>query len=157
MPGIYTVQLTTRNGELRDVYRQTFEIKMDPRVKMSAADLQKQHDLSLQCYTARKKCLEHLKEVRRFRSFLQSQLVSAERTAAERVGGWEKRAAKLENTAQGSTEPSFSRLNNNFASLFGILQDADRPPTSQVISAVAESLKQLEKLEKEWNELKKVI
>ncbi|MEO7923034.1 MAG: hypothetical protein ABIR30_05100 [Chitinophagaceae bacterium] len=157
MPGTYTVQLTIRNSDVQEIYKQSFEIKMDPRIKMSAAELQKQHDLSLQCYEGRKKCMEMLKEVRRFRSMLQSQLVSAERTAAERVGGWEKRAAKLENTPQGSTEPSFSRLDSAFASLFGVLQDSDRPPTAQAISAVAKAQQLLEQLVKEWSELKKVI
>ena len=46
MPGKYTVKLTV-NGE---TYTQSFTVLMDPRVKTSLKDLQRQHDLSWQCY-----------------------------------------------------------------------------------------------------------
>ncbi len=46
MPGMYRVQLTI-NGKLQE---QTIEVKMDPRVKTSLKDLQRQHDLSMICY-----------------------------------------------------------------------------------------------------------
>lgn len=54
MPGTYTVALMV-NGQR--AAEQNFIIKMDPRVKTPVAALQKQHDLSLQCYEARKKCM----------------------------------------------------------------------------------------------------
>ena len=46
MPGMYRVQLTV-NGKVQE---QTIEVKMDPRVKTSIKDLQRQHDLSMICY-----------------------------------------------------------------------------------------------------------
>ena len=46
MPGTYTARLTV-DGK---IYDQSFTVKMDPRVKTSAKDLQLQHDLSLSCY-----------------------------------------------------------------------------------------------------------
>ena len=46
MPGMYRVQLTV-NGKIQE---QTMEVKMDPRVKTSMKDLQRQHDLSMICY-----------------------------------------------------------------------------------------------------------
>jgi hypothetical protein len=50
MPGNYTVKLQV-NG---DTLSQPLIIKMDPRIKTSMADLQKQHDLSMLCYEGRK-------------------------------------------------------------------------------------------------------
>jgi photosystem II stability/assembly factor-like uncharacterized protein len=50
-PGVYTVKLTV-NGT---IYSQPLTVKMDPRVKTSAKDLQLQHDLSLDLYDLRKK------------------------------------------------------------------------------------------------------
>ncbi len=47
MPGNYVVKLTV-NGK---VYSQPLKVLMDPRVKTSTRDLQKQHDLSYQCYS----------------------------------------------------------------------------------------------------------
>jgi hypothetical protein len=49
MPGNYTVRLKV-NGQ---TFSQSLIIKMDPRIKTSAADLQKQHDLSMVCYEGR--------------------------------------------------------------------------------------------------------
>ncbi|MFM6926771.1 MAG: hypothetical protein ACKOU7_14780 [Ferruginibacter sp.] len=62
MPGVYTAKLTVDagpNGEAGrgKTYSQSFTVKMDPRVKTSAKDLQLQHDLSLTCYNYIKKCM----------------------------------------------------------------------------------------------------
>jgi hypothetical protein len=53
MPGSYTITLQA-NGK---TYTQPIEIKIDPRVKTSVQDLQKQHDLSMICYEGRKKTI----------------------------------------------------------------------------------------------------
>jgi photosystem II stability/assembly factor-like uncharacterized protein len=150
MPGIYIARLTV-DGR---VYARPFEIKMDPRIKTSRGDLQKQHDLSIQCYEGRKKCIELLKEVHAYRTMLQSQLTSASLTVAEKSGPLEKQAGQLENTITGSNEPSFSRLNNMFATLFGLLEDSDNPPTAQVVNAVVDAQKQLSVLTAKWLALK---
>jgi hypothetical protein len=51
MPGLYKVKLTA-NGQ---TIKQPLEIVMDPRVKTSLKDLQRQHDLSIICYEGKKK------------------------------------------------------------------------------------------------------
>lgn len=61
MPGIYTVRLTTGNK----VIEQVLEIKMDPRVKTSLVDLQRQHDLSKACYEARKETINKYPQIDR--------------------------------------------------------------------------------------------
>jgi len=159
MPGKYIIHLSIQasnkgRGSDGATFVSSINVKMDPRVKTSVADLQKQHDLSLQCYEGRKKCMDILKEIRQTRSMLQSQLTSAERHVAEKLGPLEKQAGELENTPQGKPDPSFSRLNSAFASLHNLLQDSDRPPTTQVIEAIAKSQEQLELLITKWNELK---
>ena len=50
-PGVYTVKLTANGSS----YSQPLTVKMDPRVKMTANDLQVQHDLSYDLYDLRKK------------------------------------------------------------------------------------------------------
>ncbi len=141
VPGTYTVKLTV-DGK---VFTQSLVIKIDPRVKTSIGELQKQHDLSLQCYEGRKKCMEVLNEIRAYRAVLKSQ---------DSLNKKDERLAALENSAPGSREPSFGRLNTNFAALQNILQDADVPPTTQTIRAVAETQKQLTELLKKWNDTK---
>ena len=150
MPGMYTARLTV-DGK---IVEQPFEIKMDPRVKTSLADLKKQHDLSLQCYEGRKKCIDLIEEIHQFRAMLRSQLTNAEIHVAEKLGPLEKAAGLLENAVQGSQEPSFSRLTNTFASIFNTLQDNDWPPTTQAIAATTEAQKQLQVLITKWNALK---
>jgi hypothetical protein len=52
MPGTYTVKLTV-NGK---AYTQPLKVRMDPRITMTTAQLQKQFDLSMQCYDGIKQC-----------------------------------------------------------------------------------------------------
>jgi hypothetical protein len=54
MPGNYTVKLTI-NGK---TISQSFSVKMDPRVKTSNTELQKQFTLSMICYEGRIKAKE---------------------------------------------------------------------------------------------------
>lgn len=51
MPGMYKVRLKV-NGQ---VMEQPMQVVMDPRVKTSVKDLQRQHDLSVICYEGKKK------------------------------------------------------------------------------------------------------
>jgi photosystem II stability/assembly factor-like uncharacterized protein len=53
LPGTYTVRMTIGGKTLE----QPLEIKMDPRVKTTLADLQRQHQLSKACYEARKQTI----------------------------------------------------------------------------------------------------
>jgi photosystem II stability/assembly factor-like uncharacterized protein len=151
MPGTYIARLTV-DGQ---VYTQSFAVKMDPRVKISVADLQKQHDLSLQCYEGRKECMKILEEIRLYRLMLRGQMTNPPVSVADELNKKDKAARELENTPQGSTDPSFGRLNSSFASIFNTLQDSDRPPTTQAIAAFNEAQKQLEELKAKWIALKK--
>ena len=54
IPGKYIAKLTVDGAERF----QTFEIKMDPRVKTTAKDLQLQHDYSVKCYEYIKACMQ---------------------------------------------------------------------------------------------------
>ena len=151
MPATYTATLTV-DGK---VYTQTFIIKMDPRVKTSSANLLQQHDLSLQCYVRRKESMKVLEDIRLYRSQLNSQLTTLSPSAIDELNKKDKLAKELEATPQGSTEPSFSRLNSGFASVFNVLQDSDMPPTTQMINAVKELNQQMIALQKKWENLKK--
>jgi hypothetical protein len=123
---------------------------MDPRVRTSVSGLQQQHDLSIQCYEGRKECMKILDDIRSYRSNLKSQVSNADELSKK-----DKIARELESTPQGSTEPSFGRLNSSFASVFNALQDSDMPPTTQLIIAVKELNEQMIIMKKKWADLKK--
>ena len=139
MPGTYTVQFNV-DGK---IFSQQLTVRMDPRVRTSVADLQKQHDLSVVCYQSEKECMDALEEIRKQKMSLTSQDSVKTRQLTE-----------LENSPQSSQAPSFGRLNGNFAALQNILQETDMPPTTQTVKAVADVQKQLADLLKKWNDLK---
>jgi photosystem II stability/assembly factor-like uncharacterized protein len=149
MPGTYVARLTV-DGK---IYIQSFIVKMDPRVKTFVADLQKQHDLSIQCYEGRKECMQVLKDITSFRNMLKEKMTNSP-AATDNLNKLDEQAKQLESAAQGSQEPGFGRLNNSFTSLFNVLQGSDMPPTSQTIAALTEAQKQLQLLRIKWTELK---
>ncbi len=62
-------------------------------------------------------------------------------------------AAKLEMNASGK-EIGLTRLSSTFASLMNVLQQSDNAPSSQVMAAIVETNKQLERLTAQWSSLK---
>lgn len=120
MPGNYIVRLTV-DGKIME---KEITVRMDPRVKTSISDLQKQHDLSLSCYEKRRSAMELLKMVSEYRLRTNPDLNNA-------------------NTPEKELEESIQRLIGGFAGLFSSLQDSDWPPTSTMVNAVAD-------LEKQW-------
>ena len=144
MPGTYTLKLTV-NGTS---YSQPLNIKMDPRVKTSAEDLKLQHDLSLAAYTNRQQCLANLKEIRGYRERIKASLQLAK--GSESLMAIDQKLGKLESTSRGSTDPSFGRLNDIYASLIGLYQESDMPVTSQGKSGAAEAQRQYEMIMSEW-------
>jgi hypothetical protein len=138
VPGNYFVKLSV-DGK---TFTQSLIVKMDPRVKISIAELQKQHDPSMVCYEGRKKCMGVLDEIRKYKV-----------TIASGDSVKNRRLTELESTPQGTQAPSFARLNNNFAELQNILQETDMPPTTQTVKAVADLQKQFNEILKKWNDL----
>jgi hypothetical protein len=130
---------------------------MDPRVKTSFADLQKQYDLSFQCYEGRKKCNEIISYIEANRKQLKSKIENASSTESEKLASLKKEAGLLENLLAGAKEPGFSKLNNTFANILDILQNTDLPPTEQAASALVETQGQLQQLIAKWNTLKAKI
>jgi hypothetical protein len=151
MPGSYTIRLQAEGK----TYSQPMVVKMDPRIKTSTADLQKQHDLSLRAYLLRKKNILILDTIQHYRAILKSNLEKTTAALPQALSATDLQLMSLENTAQGSTEPSFQRMNSALASIFNILQDSEMPPTSQLIQASTEAFHSFEGLVKKWETFKK--
>lgn len=126
MPATYTVRLTVDGN----IQQQSFNVKMDPRVKTSTATLQLQHDLSVQCYEGRKECM-----------------LSATAIAQYNVQQQSKDLELLQS--------NFNKLAGNFAAVHAAIQDSDMPPTTQQINAAKDLQLQLILLKKKWSETKK--
>ncbi|ADB37623.1 WD40/YVTN/BNR-like repeat-containing protein [Spirosoma linguale] len=132
MPGTYTVTLTVGGKS----YTQPLVVTMDPRVKTSLVALKQQHDLSVIVFEGRKSVMALQKEAQDFkgRSMTDTQ---------------KKTFSTLQMTLNG--------LNRAFSSLFGTLQDADMPPTTQAVAAVKEAQSVFGKLVGEWKAWKSTV
>jgi hypothetical protein len=151
MPGTYAVRLTV-NGK---TYTQSLTVKMDPRVKTPIPALQQQYDLSFSAYTQRAECLKDFDKVHGLRvaikALLQNAAVQDARspdaagTLAVTLKDIDDKAAALEGSprrrSRGSArQQDFSRLQNTFATLFTLIEEADLPPTSQAVTAMEETM-----------------
>ena len=156
LPGNYSVTLTANGKSIT----QTFNVKMDPRVKTGIVDLQNQHSLSVTCYEGRKTAKKAREEIatasQRIKELisknanpnflkLEQALTAIQGSAGGRRGG-----------GRPSTgAPSFGSLESNFAGLSGILDETEMPPTSQTMAGVKQTQTQLIELVEKWNKLKK--
>ena len=150
MPGNYTLLLTV-DGK---AYTQPLTVKMDPRIKTSIIDLQKQHDVSLKAYLIRKQILPVSDSIQRYRAAIKSALEKNASTAPDFLKEVDKQLASLEATAPGVQEASFQRLNTALTSVFNILQDSEMPPTTQVLKTSEEAFSTADSLLKKWKDLK---
>jgi hypothetical protein len=138
LPGNYTARLTV-NGNSQT---QRFVVKMDPRVKMTRADLEQQFDLGLRMAQITWNAAPAIAEVRRFRAGLRERLAkggpSDLRTSLTSI---EQQAAEFDNpsaAAAATSSNSLVRLNSQAASLLDRFESADMPPSTQSVAAARE-------------------
>ncbi len=150
MPGNYSVKLTVDGKS----YTQPLHVKMDPRVKTGLADLQKQHDLSVQCYEYRKQVMDILQQTGKLQQQVKELLPKSSGQLNSDLKTLANNVKTMENAAPASQQPAFNRLNGVFGSLLNTLHDTDMPPTSQATEAVISSAAQLKGLQAKWNTTK---
>jgi hypothetical protein len=151
MPGKFTVRLTA-DGKAME---QTLEVKMDPRVTTSVADLKAQHDYSMQCYNA-------YNELQKMRESIEAQLNSnkklkkAQYTSLRDMAG--EGAPENPDIMYGSITESANEtivgLQDKFLHMQLVFQNADVKPTAQSIEAVKRLMTIKGELEKKREGLK---
>src|SRR5208282_1302336 len=157
LPGEYKVVLSVGGKS----FTQTLEVKMDPRVKTSPADLRRQFELDRKVADALHRDYEALQQVRSLRTQLKA-LASPQDAIKKAVADLEAKAAPIEGQSGGygarymSTPAgrSLSRLNSGFNALVSALDTADAAPTAQQIAMFGELTKALDEQLSAWNELK---
>jgi photosystem II stability/assembly factor-like uncharacterized protein len=137
MPGAYVVTLTVDGKS----FTKQFTVAMDPRVHITAKALQQQHDLALICYQGRIKIMKMKEAILAAKDKIAKQPADAN-SAATNTRALDEQLAAVD------------KLNSAFAGLHDILEEADMQPTTQTISAVAASQKQLQDMEKKLEVLK---
>jgi len=157
MPGNYTVVLTV-NGK---TYSQPLTIKMDPRVKTPLSGLQQQFAMSQQIYnrmltlapavdqaTDLHKHLEDRLKDGQLPTDLQTELTHFNESLTSLLGSATRRPGPA------SQAPTLTALRAKYGALFGVLQEADEPPTTQAKAALAEVEKQLPPLWNHWLQIR---
>jgi hypothetical protein len=141
LPGTYTARLTV-NGNAQS---QSFVLKMDPRVKMTPAEIQQQFDLSMRMAQITWDAAPAVAELRRFRSGLKERISKGgPAELVTQLNALDSLAAAFETTN------SLTRLNSSAASLVDLFESADMPPTAQGIAAATELANQAPPILAAW-------
>jgi photosystem II stability/assembly factor-like uncharacterized protein len=161
MLGEYQVKLSV-DGQS---YTQPLSIKMDPRVKTSAEDLQKQFGLSMQCYEGIGQTQNALEQIKKCRAQLKELSKRAGKDSpGDEIAALDKKLAGIEGAEVGPywmfarwgnprQEPSLRLARSQLAAVLGILQGADAAPTTQTIGGCQKAKKTLTGLLDQWRSL----
>jgi len=137
LPGTYTVRLTAEGK----TYTRSLVIKMDPRVKTPAAELQKQYTLSNTCYAESKSVLAMTEKLEKIQAQIKKLLPAANAAVADSLQVLDTEiAAMLGSRSNGATE-TFKSMSNRLLQLMNLLQESDMPVTVQATAGVTEAEK----------------
>jgi Uncharacterized protein related to plant photosystem II stability/assembly factor len=151
MPGKYSVVLKIGGR----TFTQPLTVKIDPRVRASLADLQKQFDLSKQLYDTRLK-LEPISEEL---NGLATQIDEARKRGAKEplVSQMDALDKKLFELAGVTNHRPGTQLNltivDRVASLFGRLQEVDAAPVTNVEAAAIEAVRDSQSIIERWKSI----
>ena len=159
LPGTYTVKLTMDG----DTQVQLLTVKMDPRVKASAADLQAQFVLETKIVDAMHRDFVTLTQVKNLRTSLKNLQQAGGAKTPPSVTDLDKKCSEIEGTDGGfgasflSTPGgrSLVRLNAGLNTVLGVVDSADAAPTTQSASTFDEVNKALDEQLARWDEIQK--
>jgi photosystem II stability/assembly factor-like uncharacterized protein len=155
LPGQYTVRLTA-NGQ---TLTQPLVVKMDPRVKTSAAGLEQQFRLSKQMYEGLLETTSALLQAKSLRAqldHLKNQggaapaVAEAEEALSAVAGGEEERRPR----AGAKEKDTLSSVNGELKIMFDTLQSADVAPTAPQAAAAADAQRKVAPVMAAWNRFK---
>jgi len=136
LPGTYTARLTT-NGKS---YTAPFTVKMDPRVQLSSASLEKKFFLELRLASVFNQTSDALLQAGSLRDPLQKLSQQATGTTRDSVEAFQTKLAAIVGGPAGSAAPpadaiTLTRVNGQFAVLYGQVWQADAEPTVAQVKA----------------------
>jgi hypothetical protein len=156
LPGTYTVRLEAGGQPIT----QKFEVKIDPRVTTPADGLAEQFELATKICEGMNASFASLEQVRAVRAQLKTLADRAPKgPLADAIAALDKKVAGFEGSAQRfgtptAAQPSFARLNGQFAQLLSFVDSADTPPTQPAQQAFASVQSSAADLAKNWEEVK---
>jgi photosystem II stability/assembly factor-like uncharacterized protein len=146
LPGSYQVRLTV-DGK---TYTQPFKLTMDPRVKTTPQDLEKQFSLELKLVQALRQANQAVDDIH---AAAQAGKISAE--DEKKLAGARRRRGESDSQGPGSQQPAFAPVIGNLAQLIVTIDSADAAPTTQATQAAEKTLGQAQSLFQQWEALKR--
>jgi len=155
LPGMYIVKLTV-NGH---TYSESLTVKMDPRVKTSAAGLAQMFQVQSSLAVMMNESSQALADARSAHEQLQKLSKQTSGPTADAVSAMDKKVAGLLGGSGGprsaaAAPPTLGNLNGEIGALYGEVDRADAAPTQAQTSAAAETAKTLRDIVKQWAALK---
>ncbi|MDQ2926280.1 MAG: glycoside hydrolase [Acidobacteriota bacterium] len=157
MPGNYTVRLIA-NGRTQTA---PLTIVMDPRVKTSLGDLQRQFDVSKSLYDDLLRATTALHEIAALREQLKARSSDAPvanskdsiASKLDAIAGAE-RAGRGGGRGAAAGTPDLATVRTRVAAMEHSIQNADEAPTTAQVEATQISAKPLDDLLQQWEQLK---
>jgi photosystem II stability/assembly factor-like uncharacterized protein len=148
VPGQYQVRVTA-DGQTQT---QPLEVKLDPRLNVSIADLQKQFDLAMKVRDKTSEADQAVIDIRKLRDAINDRLKTVTTAQARQSGA--SLNAKLTSVEEavyqtrnrsGQDPLNFPiKLNNKISHLMGVIESADAPPTDQTYVAFQQLSQELD-------------
>jgi photosystem II stability/assembly factor-like uncharacterized protein len=161
LPGAYTVKLTVAGQS----YSQPLTVKLDPRIKISAAELQKQFDAATAVSRRQSEISETQYNVRQLLSQARQLREQAKNNSAL-VQALDALIEKAEDIAGApplrygavpskppKEQPDLSSLSTKFAQIFSAINNGDAAPTADAMQAFRAAETELESVIAKWTTL----
>ena len=145
LPGAYQVRLTVAGKS----YTQPFKLVMDPRVKTTAQDLERQFAIEQKLVQTLQQANEAIDDIH---AAAQAGKISAD--DEKKLAGARSRRGDAEPEGPPQQPPQFAQLIGNLSQLIVGVDSADVAPTSQQTQAAEKVLAQAQALFKQWEALK---
>jgi photosystem II stability/assembly factor-like uncharacterized protein len=162
VPGKYEVRLTV-DGK---TYSEPLVVEMDPRVKFTHAELDRQLDFALKIDALTTLSFNFQQTASQLRSQVKDRIASLEKNTqaqatVQALKDFEAKAGKLAGETQrgfgggGKPKPSFAIMNSELAMLSETVNQADAAPTAAMQTAYRDYCGDLAKLSQQWSDLMK--
>jgi photosystem II stability/assembly factor-like uncharacterized protein len=146
LPGSYQVRLTVGGKS----YLQPLSLTMDPRVKATPQDLEKQFALETKLAQGLEQANQTIQEIREARGAGRI----SEDTERKLAGGNGRRGGEDDAGAWSEQHVTLAQLSGTLAQLLGLVDTADGAPTTQATQAADAALAQLQSVLAQWQKPK---
>jgi photosystem II stability/assembly factor-like uncharacterized protein len=155
LPGAYTARLTA-NGK---GYTAPFTVKMDPRIQISAAGLEKKFQLEMRLASLLSQTSRAVMEAGSIRDPLQKLSQQATGRARDSIQAFQAKLAAVLGGLAGSAAPpadqiTLARVNGQVAVLYGQVWQADAEPTAAQSEAILATGREALEVMMRWDMLK---